>query len=81
MPEQHSTDPNRPCEAVQPALIDLAALAALLSCSDRHVLNLVDREMAPRLVRLGACVRWRRAEIEDWISRGCPDNGAQEAKR
>jgi len=27
---------------------------------------------APAPVRIGRSVRWRRAELADWIARGCP---------
>jgi excisionase family DNA binding protein len=58
-----------PAEA---ALIDVRAVAALLDCSTRHVYRLADADRMPAPVRIGALVRWRRAEIEEWIAAGCP---------
>lgn len=54
-------------------LLDVRAVAALLGgCSTRHVYRLADAGRMPRPVRLGSLVRWRRAEVLDWIAAGCP---------
>ena len=54
------------------ALLDVEAVAALLTCSTRHVYRLSDAGRMPRPLKLGALVRWRRAEVEAWIEDGCP---------
>ena len=54
------------------ALLDVRQVAALLTCSTRHVYRLTDAGRMPRPVNLGRLVRWRRAEIEAWIAEGCP---------
>lgn len=54
------------------ALIDVKAVAALLGCSTRHIYRLTDAGRMPAPVRLGALIRWRRAEIDEWITAGCP---------
>ncbi len=54
-------------------LLDVNALAVLLS---RSVPSLRRYDAAGRLpapVRIGKAVRWRRSEIEQWIAAGCPD--------
>jgi excisionase family DNA binding protein len=63
---------------VQPAanvpsahLLDVRAVAAMLDCSVRHVYRLSDAGRMPPPLRLGALVRWRRQDIEDWIAAGC----------
>jgi excisionase family DNA binding protein len=56
---------------VEAALLDVSAVAAMLGCSVRHVYRLTDAGRMPASVRLGALVRWRRAEIEEWIASGC----------
>ena len=56
---------------VEAALLDVKAVAALLGCSSRHVYRLTDAGRMPAPVRLGALIRWRRAEIEEWIASGC----------
>ena len=53
-------------------LLDVRAVAALLGCSVRHVYRLADRGAMPPAVRLGALVRWRRQDLEDWLAHGCP---------
>lgn len=54
------------------AMLDVKAVAAMLGCSERHVYRLAAAGRMPRPVKLGALVRWSKAAIEDWISRGCP---------
>ena len=58
--------------AANAALLDVGAVADLLSCSTRHVYRLSDAGRMPRPVKLGALVRWRRDEVEEWIVQGCP---------
>ena len=53
-------------------LLDVQAVADVLSCSVRHVYRLSDRGKMPRPLRLGALVRWDRSAVESWISQGCP---------
>jgi predicted DNA-binding transcriptional regulator AlpA len=55
-----------------PLLIDARYMAALLQCSVRHVQQLNRRGLLPPPVKLGDLVRWRRGEIEAWVSAGCP---------
>jgi excisionase family DNA binding protein len=58
--------------AALPALLDVRAAAALLGCSPRHVYRLADAGRMPPPVRLGALVRWRRADLDVWLAEGCP---------
>jgi excisionase family DNA binding protein len=60
-----------PDTAAPPALIDVRSVAQLLHCSTRHVYRLADAGQMPPPLHLGALVRWRRQEIEDWINGGC----------
>lgn len=58
---------------VPPAeLLDVQAMAALMNCATRTVYRLADAGRIPCPVKLGALVRWRRAEILDWLAAGCP---------
>ena len=59
-----------PTEEVR--LLDVHAVAQLLSCSTRHVYRLADSGQMPRPRKLGALVRWDREELEKWLSEGCP---------
>ena len=56
-----------------PALIDAAGLAQMLSCSRRHIANLDASGRLPLAIRLGSrCKRWRVDEIQAWILADCP---------
>ena len=58
--------------SVVPELLDVHAVTVLLGgCSVRHVYRLADSGRMPRPMKLGALIRWRRAELEAWISGGC----------
>ena len=54
------------------ALLDVGAVAALLSCSTRHVYRLSDAGRMPAPMKLGALSRWNRRAILDWLDAGCP---------
>src|ERR1041385_976927 len=51
-------------------LLTVNDVAELLSCSPRHVYRLADGGRLPRPRKLGALVRWSRAEVLDWIAGG-----------
>ena len=53
-------------------LLDVHAVAQLLSCSTRHVYRLADSGQMPRPRKLGALVRWDRQELEKWLADSCP---------
>lgn len=62
-----------PQPAVDAELLDLRAVAVLLGgCSTRHVIRLSDAGRMPPPIKLGALLRWRKADILEWISAGCP---------
>lgn len=54
-----------------PQLLDVAAVAKMLSCSTRHVYRLVDSGKMPAPKRLGRLVRWEQGELQEWIADGC----------
>lgn len=60
--------------SVEPSatLLDVQAVARMLSCSARHVYRLRDAGRMPPPVRLGALVRWPKSAIDEWIAAGCP---------
>jgi len=68
MPETTATLP--PPEEVR--LLDVNAVAQLLSCSTRHVYRLADSGRMPRPRKLGVLARWDRGELEKWLADGCP---------
>ena len=57
----------------QQTLLDASSVASIFGCSKRHVYRLATHGRMPRPVKLGALVRWRGSEIDDWIVDGCPD--------
>lgn len=63
--------PN-PQSAVNAELLSVVLVAELCGCSTRTVRRLADSGRIPRPIKLGALLRWRRAEVLDWISAGCP---------
>ena len=63
---------GRESATAESALLDVQQVAAMLRCSVRHVYRLADSAQMPRPVKLGALVRWRRDEIDNWIADGCP---------
>jgi excisionase family DNA binding protein len=56
----------------QSALLDVQAVAAMLSCSTRHVYRLADAGRMPPPLKLGALCRWNRRAVETWLAEGCP---------
>lgn len=66
------TAASEPRPTVSAELLDVKMVAALLGgCSLRHVYRLSDAGRMPAPVRLGALVRWRRAELTAWLQGGC----------
>lgn len=53
-------------------LVDVREVARLADCSTRHVFRLVERGLMPAPVKVGRLTRFRREQIERWISDGCP---------
>lgn len=57
----------------QPVLLGVRNVARLLDCSTRHVYRMSDSGRMPRLLKIGAMVRWKASDIREWIADGCPD--------
>jgi predicted DNA-binding transcriptional regulator AlpA len=59
----------------QPLLITDVQAAALagIARSTWHVLRSAGK-IGPPAIRLGRAVRYRRADVEAWITAGCPDS-------
>lgn len=53
-------------------LIDAKTFAHLLSISSRTLSRLIDLKAVPMPVHLGRLVRWRLAEVLEWIEADCP---------
>ena len=67
---------------VAPMLTDAAGVCRLLGISRASVFNLQATGQLPAAVlRRGKIVRWSCAEIERWISLGCPSREVFELHR
>jgi len=64
---------------MQHTLLTAKAVGQCLSLSNRQVFRLKSAEKIPAPVRIGGAVRWRQADIERWITLGCPDRKQFEA--
>lgn len=60
------------------ALMDAAELAAVLRVSKATIWRLRENSKLPLAIALTSqCIRWRRADVESWIERGCPPFSVQ----
>jgi len=64
--------PGRDAERNQTLLLSAEELAVILSISKRSLWRLRSAGQLPRAVQLGGSTRWRRLEVEAWITAGCP---------
>lgn len=63
-------------------LVDARSAAALLGVGLRTLRTMDAAGRMPAPVRLSpGCVRWKLAELRDWIDAGCPDRELWEARR
>ncbi len=53
-------------------LLSADQLARILDVSVRTIWRLRDTGRLPPPLRIGGGVRWRRADIQNWIEEGCP---------
>jgi predicted DNA-binding transcriptional regulator AlpA len=59
-------------------LIDAAELARMLSVSKPTIWRMRADDKLPSAIALTSqCIRWRRADVESWLSNGCPSGDAQ----
>ena len=66
------SDPTTPT----PALLKIGDVARLLGCSTRTVHRLRDCGDLPPELRIGGMLRWRAADVEQWLTAGCPKRRA-----
>lgn len=64
-----------------PLLADIHRVAAILSCSTRHVEDMNREARIPVPRRLGRLLRWDVAELREWVSAGCPDRPTWEQRK
>jgi excisionase family DNA binding protein len=67
--------PAETARTYEPLLIDLAAVAALISVSTKTVRRMIALGELPGVRRIGRRVLVSRAELQAWVERGCPRVG------
>jgi excisionase family DNA binding protein len=76
-PEREPEVPGSPVAT----LVCADYIAATLACSPRHVRRLSDSGRMPAPLKVGALVRWRREDIDQWIADDCPRCGRGDQQR
>jgi len=71
---------NRPSDLTEPLLLDVRAVARLLSVSVRTIHRLNAAGELPAPIRLGGRVLWRHAELVAWLEAGCPSRQTWECR-
>jgi excisionase family DNA binding protein len=62
-------------------LLSVGDLAQVLGTSTRTIWRLLEQGKLPAPTRLGARLRWRAREVQDWIKSGMPDAASWAATR
>ena len=70
--EHHCTAKGAIMSNKNSRLIKVDEVAGMLGVTPRTVYRLADSGKLPRPLKIGFSVRWRRAELENWIEAGCP---------
>ena len=73
--KETASDKVAAIQAEQPLLLDARRAAALLGIGVSTLYKLHSSGRVPAPVRLGASVRWRRAELVAWTAADCPPRG------
>lgn len=58
--------------ADEPLLITATEFANMMRISLRSLWRMRNAGLLPQPIRLGGTVRWRLAEVREWIDSGCP---------
>lgn len=79
----HPPDPSTETTAAPPpaALLDVDALAAMLSLGTSTIWRHHAAGRIPSPVRIGRAVRWRRDELAKWVEAGCPPRSVWERSK
>ncbi|TXH13088.1 MAG: DNA-binding protein [Hyphomicrobiaceae bacterium] len=59
-------------QSVSPELLTTKQAAELLGLGERTLWRYSNSGRAPAPIRIGSTVRYRRAELLEWIADGCP---------
>jgi len=64
--------PSNTLDTIEPELLTTAEAARLLGIGERTLWRHSRSGEAPAPVSIGGAVRYRRSEILEWITAGCP---------
>lgn len=71
--KQASRDESAASVREKSVAVSAAVAAAILGISESHFYALRKTgKLGPMSVKLGRSVRWRRAELDEWVNAGCP---------
>lgn len=59
-------------QTIRPVMLSARQVATMTSCSVRTVYRLRDAGQLPPPIAIGGMIRWRAAEIDQWLADGCP---------
>ena len=68
----HDETPMVAVDESEPLLIAADDVARMMGVSPRTVWRLLSSGQLIAPLRLGGNTRWRRAEVIEWIAKGCP---------
>lgn len=70
-----------PAVQLEPLAVDAKGAAALIGISDRTWRRMNAAGQCPRPMKLGGAVRWRVAELREWVDAGAPSRAKWEERR
>lgn len=59
-------------DGVEPVVVTARQLAIMLQVSKRTLFRMRSAGRLPAPLRVGGVVRWRLADVRNWIADGCP---------
>ena len=62
-------------------LIPIGQVAKMVAVSRRTISRLADAGKLPAPLRIGGSLRWRLADVRQWIANGCPIVASQEGDK
>lgn len=60
-------------DRITAVLLKSPEVAKMLGISEQHLFRLNAAKKIPAPIKLGKSIRWRKAELINWISSGAPD--------
>lgn len=67
-----SKPPDSKMDNDKAELLDAKAVGQILRVTRRHVYRLMNKKQIPQPLRVGGVLRWRRIELQEWLSAGAP---------